>query len=444
MSRSLIVLISAMLFALFLLATTAALAADAGAVIASLATERAAKTQPIEDSSNAMVPFYRSLAGTAAKNIGEITRIAHFGDSTIEMDLLSGPMRRLLQKKFGDSGHGFILPSRPRPWYRPYDVAFKPGAPWICFDMGLSMAESPDRRFGLGGAIGNAYKPNAAVEIGTVKRGQVGQKVSRYEFLFPVEPAGGEVEIEVDGDRIGTLNTKGPAYQDAYAEISVPDGPHKIEVTAKRKGIRLQGIILERHTPGIVYDQLGVNSSGVTTYLSADAKHWQDQLAHRNPALVVIGLGANDNYPRIDLAIYKKKVRQLIVRAKTALPNSTILWMAPVDRAVKQGSALVSSPMLPKIVEVQRQAAKEEGIAFWSCFDAMGGEGSMGRWYHAKPRLGAGDLFHPTPKGGEALAELFYNALMQGFADYLEKNGMPAPAPTVARKSPLKKVEIRK
>ena len=53
------------------------------------------------------------------------------------------------------------------------------------------------------------------------------------------------------------------------------------------------------------------------------------------------------------------------------------------------------------LVTIQRRVALSHGAAFWSTFDAMGGEGSMARWVKAQPQLGGGDLTHPTPLGAE-------------------------------------------
>ncbi len=439
---AIIVLLPVFLLGLFVLAGRDATvwSADASAIISSLSAERAKKTQPIEDPAGHMAAFYQALARTAMKQPGAITRICHFGDSLIEMELVPGPERRLLQEKFGDSGHGFVLGGRPKPWYRPYDLYFEPHPEWISFDMGDR--NHRDRRFGLGGATAVAYKPGAELEVGTVASGRVGKSVSRFEILFPIEPTGGPIDVLVDGKRKGVVDTSGAGYQEGWAELSVPDGPHRLTVIAERDKIRLHGVILERTTPGVVYDAEGINGSGVNTYLSVQRENWIAQLRHRNPAMVVIGIGTNDTYYQLDISVYVKDLKQLLMRVREALPNSTLLLCAPLDRAVKQGDQLITHPMTPKIVAAQRQLAKEMGIAFWSAYDAMGGEGSMARWYNASPRLGAGDFFHPTPLGGEKIGEWLYWALMQGFATYLEQHGLPGAAPP-RPPDPLKKVEIR-
>ena len=60
---------------------------------------------------------------------------------------------------------------------------------------------------------------------------------------------------------------------------------------------------------------------------------------------------------------------------------------------------------LEKLVDVQKKIAAETGCAFFNTFHAMGGAGTMARWYNAKPRLVSADLIHPYPAAGRQIAE---------------------------------------
>ena len=46
-----------------------------------------------------------------------------------------------------------------------------------------------------------------------------------------------------------------------------------------------------------------------------------------------------------------------------------------------------SEPTIPRIVALQQRVAHETGCAFFDTYTAMGGEGTMARWYGAHPRL---------------------------------------------------------
>ena len=426
----------------FALSAVIAQADEKQNILQSLSEQRAFKTQAIEDPAGAMDHFYAALARTAAKKPGAMTRIAHFGDDLIEKELFSGPFRRRIQEKWGDGGHGFVLGSRSKPWYRPKNVFFKSSNSWISFNM--TETNVRDRCFGLGGATATAFKAGAEVKFGAKKTGRIGKKVSRFEILFPQEPTGGSVEIELDGKKYGILNTKSDRCRDSFAEILVPEGYHRLQLKATRKNIRIFGAVLEAGAPGVVYDALGVGESGVGTFLSVDETHWQNQLRHRRPNLVIIGVGANDVSETFNASYYRLSVKTLIDRIKKALPDSSILIMGPLDKGEKDGDKITTHKKVPGMVAAQREAAADSGAAFWSAYDAMGGKGSMARWYEATPRLGAGDLFLPTPKGGKRLAEMFYSALMQGFAEYLEKNPVPINSLPAPPEDSLAKVEIQK
>src|SRR5204862_1812785 len=81
----------------------------------------------IDDEGRVLDSFYKSLAATEAKTPGAITRITHYGDSPITNDGITGTARRLLQQRFGDAGHGFILIDRPWAWYGHQQITFSSG-----------------------------------------------------------------------------------------------------------------------------------------------------------------------------------------------------------------------------------------------------------------------------------------------------------------------------
>ena len=92
--------------------------------------------------------------------------------------------------------------------------------------------------------------------------------------------------------------------------------------------------------------------------------------------------------------------------------------ISPLDHGERYRGRVRTVPRLISLIEVQRRVALAEGCAFFSALDAMGGEGSMGRW--VKEGLGWGDMAHLTRKGGVVMGNLFFKALMKGFGDHLD------------------------
>lgn len=78
-------------------------------------------------------------------------------------------------------------------------------------------------------------------------------------------------------------------------------------------------------------------------------------------------------------------------------------------------------PSLPGLNAAQRDASSASGCAFWSAYEAIGGERSAARWNTARPQLLGADLSHPTRAGYRELGRLFYQAWIAAFVEWLEE-----------------------
>jgi hypothetical protein len=110
--------------------------------------------------------------------------------------------------------------------------------------------------------------------------------------------------------------------------------------------------------------------------------------------------------------------------------------MAPMDRGVRDDDGdIVTIPSIPALVAAQRRVARSEGVAFYNTFAAMGGMGTMARWYDDEPRLVTGDFTHPTYTGARQLGTMLVNALLKGFAEYKRNQGSQPCVPAVEQKA---------
>jgi hypothetical protein len=109
----------------------------------------------------------------------------------------------------------------------------------------------------------------------------------------------------------------------------------------------------------------------------------------------------------------------VIRRVKTAVPNASVLVMSPMDRGQRDSTGQITTvPTLPRLVGIQRRVAAEMECAFFNTFEAMGGEGTMGRWYLSQPRLVSADFMHPLPGGARKVGVLLDQALESGYRQY--------------------------
>lgn len=385
----------------------------------------------LEDpSGHAMDAFYARLRLTALaprEATGEdavVTRIAHFGDSTIALDGITMTTREALQLRFGDAGHGFVLAARGLLPYRHFQVRHETEGNWRMFD--LTHAGLSDGRYGLGGVqVRSASGATAWFASDDDEASRVGRSVSTFLVFHQRHPRGGEVAYRVDEGEWRTLDTESASVEDGVERIEVPDGEHRLSLrTAGHGETRLYGVALERPGPGIVYDSLGIVGARASRMLGFDPEHLRTQLAQRETNLVVIAFGGNDADDNRSEEDFFDTFRQVARLVRVARPEASCLLFAPLDQAERdeRGRVVTLAPV-PRIVSASRRAAEAEGCAFFDTWTAMGGEGAMGRWFRRSPRLSSGDFRHATPAGYRVIGHMFYRALLAGFRDYLERSG---------------------
>ncbi len=378
-----------------------------------------------------MDAFYARLAKTVAKEPGAVTRVLHYGDSVITSDFISGTMRRKLQKDFGDAGHGFILIANPWEWYFHNDVDHGASSGWT--SSRITGPFAGDGLYGLGGVVFKGAGANAF--FATTTKGDYGRKVSKFELFYLEHPQGGDVELSVESatkipgskPEVVRFSTKGPAKVSRKKSVAVTtpiENGAKLSVRAFGNGEdRLYGVVLEGDGPGVTYDALGANGARVRLLKGIDADHWKEQMALRDPALLVFQYGTNESEEGSVAKDYEEVLGEVLDRARAAAPNAACLVAAPLDRAEKGGTdGLRTKKVIPKLVDAQARVAKAHGCAFWNTFQAMGGEGSMAKWVRARPALGSGDFTHPTPAGAEVIGDLLHKSVLAGYEAWQAKH----------------------
>ena len=408
-------------------------APDEGAI--DQASDAPASGGSIVDPAHTLESFYASLARTDAKQAGAITRVTHYGDSPITNDGITAPVRRLLQTRFGDAGHGFILLDRPWAWYGHQNITFTSGGGWSIDSLMNPMVK--DGAFGLGGVDFRANGAGKYAKFGPATDGDTGKNFSRMDVYYLRQPNGGDFEMSVNGGSTKTVSTSNETAESGFFEIDAPQkGANTFEVKTSGGYVRMFGAVIENDGPGVVYDSLGVNGAYAGLLATVmNEQHWAVQLKHRNPNLVILNYGTNESQYASDdqMARYDRDLREVIRRVRVALPNVAVLIVSPMDRGTHQGGKVITLPSIPKIVEMQRRVAAETNCAFFDLFAAMGGQGTMAKWHEGKKHLVGGDLTHPTAAGADKIGELIYQALIDGYGRYLARHPLPKPK-TVAQK----------
>jgi lysophospholipase L1-like esterase len=385
----------------------------------------------LEDANGGLDRFYAALWRTERKEAGAVTRVTHYGDSPTTADLITGDIRAQLQARFGDAGHGFILLAKPWAWYQHRGVSLS-GAGWQVVP--ATHVEIRDGFFGLGGVSFTAGA-SARTHVHLEDAGQ-----SLFELYYLQQPGGGTVTVTAQemlrntardtardttqatqqNTTVTEIPTAGAAKSPGFADFTVAGGASDLELRTDGQ-VRLFGLTAEKPGPGVVYDSLGLNGASISVLAHTfNQQHWAAELRQRNPNLVVINYGTNEaDFSSFVDKHYEGELREAIRRLRAALPGASILVMSPMDRGYLAGPGEIETmDTIPRIVAIQRRVAAETGCGFFDTFTAMGGAGTMARWYASQPRLVSADFIHPYPAGGKIVATIFVTQIESGLSRY--------------------------
>jgi lysophospholipase L1-like esterase len=377
-----------------------------------------------DDPDGAMRHFYSRLRAVARREPGAMARVAVYSESINGSDWVTSHLRHRLAERFGDGGKGFAPIAPGWASQRHQDVRWEDVRGFRTYV--VNRGEAPGDRYGLGGVLAMARSEHARVRYATMDEGPVGRTVSRFRLLHQAFPGGGEVSIQVDDGAPTVFSTESAAIEDRAEEVVVPEGPHRFEVRARGEPVRLYGAVLENDGPGVVVDGLMLIGAFARILLHFDAAHWQAQIRERQPDLLVFWLGGNDASSRsmgFDPDRFVERYGAAIERARAGRPEASCLVMSVLDIAHRRGGAVRTSRKVRHVVDAQAEVARRTGCAYYDAFEAMGGAGTIWRWYRSSPRLASSDLKHLTRAGAHVVAMMIERALLRGYDAYLAEGG---------------------
>jgi lysophospholipase L1-like esterase len=390
------------------------------------------------DNAGSLDKFYAALVTLDSRPAHTNATVVHFGDSPTTADLITGDVRQQLQQRFGDAGPGFNLIAKPWAWYQHRDIDETDKGWKFTTAVGL-MREG---QFGIGGVGFDGGKD------ATARYKFSGASPNSVKLIWKNQLGGGSVAIDADDAEIATVSTATPVDQllqnaiattgtpsakpsavppPEFRTIQLPAGTKTVSLKVMDGSVHLYGVIFERNQQGLTYDSIGLNGASITVLSRAISKDMLKQsFIQLHPDLIVINYGTNEaGFASFIGKQYEGELRLAIARVHESAPNASILLMSPMDRGERgAGNAISTMDTIPKIVEIQRRVAADTGCAFFNTFQAMGGDGTMQRWYEGKPRLVGGDLIHPTPQGAKMVATSFVDQIQKGYTRYKSRIGL--------------------
>ncbi|WP_223650223.1 hypothetical protein [Hymenobacter psoromatis] len=374
--------------------------------------------------------FLAALRQTKAD--GSPVRIAYFGDSMIEGDLITSDLRNSLQVAFGGSGVGYVPIHTVAADFRE-TIHETASADWQEYNL-----VSPKLPAGFAlGISGHVFVPRVATAAADSTaaggaswvRFQTGQRfapVRRFArarlFYGPgAEPA--EVLATTDGHAVPHALSGQAALNELLLTPARP--ARQLRLDFKTPGPRpVYGVSFEG-TGGVVLDNFsfrGNSGMSLTRIPFRELAAFGKALDYR---LVILHYGVNVADARNKTyGWYERAMTRVVDRMQRAFPAASILIIGMSDKSSRLDGEFITDPSVPRLLAAQQLLAKHNHAAFWNLFEAMGGENSMVSWVEDSPPLANRDYTHVNPRGAHRIAGLLFDYLM---AEY-QHPGQPAPA----------------
>ena len=356
--------------------------------------------------------FYSKLRKLEENKSGKI-RIAYFGDSMNDGDLIVQDFRSLLQDNFGGYGVGFVSISSLSSASRG-SVYHKHSDAWHV--QSFITSKKPSTPFGIDGQVflaggGSGYWVSYAA--GTVKNSS-----SLYNptlFYGRSDNNGGYVNVSINKtikEQIHltpehALNVK-YLGQNTAKSVNLNFG--------NIQNIPIYGLDFSSNM-GVYVDNFSLRgNSGLTLVgLNSGLMNAFDRVLHYD--LIVLHYGTNVlNYGSHDYSFYEKGMKAVIHKLRACFPHADILVISTADKSSKINMKMETDPAVIALTKAQKNFSRNTGCGYIDLYSLMGGYGSMVDWVNR--HLANKDYTHFNVKGSKEVGTLLFQELENGYNKY--------------------------
>lgn len=367
--------------------------------------------------------FFQALQSLRLSPERSQVRVAYFGDSMIEGDLVSQTLRHNMQKLFGGEGVGYV-PATSSLWGFRKTIKHRFNeSQWSTYNV---LGEKPTGfEFGISGELflTKGWSPWITFS-GTDAYPETSQLHQARLFYGPPAQKNAYLLVDAAG-REDTTWLSGKALVNSVVLADSCGETLGIKVVAG-SDFPVYGVSMESPN-GLIIDNFGMRSSAGSQLSKINEESlalFQDELKYN---LVILQFGLNlVSAERTDYSRYETSLTSIVAAFKTAMPGADILIVSVGDKCTRQHGHWQTDPSVPHIIASQQRVAKQTDVGFLNLFEQMGGPNAMVQWVNSTPSLARRDYAHPTRKGAEKVAGILYRYLLDGYQTYTGEENLYA------------------
>ncbi len=367
-----------------------------------------------------LIPFFEKLYQLENNKKGNV-RIAYFGDSMTDGDMIVQDFRTAFQSQYGGKGVGFVAISSESAASRS-SITHEFSANWKM--QSYLNVKYPIRPFGVNGHV---FFNNDSINKSWVKFTANNRKFTAqldYPTLFfgSSDNQYGEISYKIGKD---TLYKKLIPKNILNTIVLSQSAVKSLKVDFKKsRSIPIYGFNFD-DGQGVHVDnfsQRGNSGIPISKFNVALMQSFQQKL---NYDLIVLHYGTNVlNYGTKNYNWYERSMIKTINRLKECFPGVAILVISTADKSSKYDMEMKTDSAVVPLSTAQKRFALKTQSGFVNLYSLMGGSGSMTKWVEEEPVLANKDYTHFNFRGSKKVSDLLYKQLDAAYQNYkvLRKN----------------------
>lgn len=349
---------------------------------------------------------------------GKRVRIAYYGDSMTDGDMIVQDFRGKYQKKYGGFGVGFI-PINVESSRSRGSVIHRYSNNWTT--QSYVNTKKPARGFGVSGGVFFVKDSTGSADLTLQAGGLATMKTLHSPTLYYAQSdnKNGLVQVIVNKD---TISKKLNAQKNVNKLTLYNAEVSKIKLNfVDSDSIGFYGVDVSSATGVQVdnYSSRGNSGLPISLFKPSIMQGFNQDF---NYSLIILHFGTNVlNYGSYNYSWYTKQMGRVVEHLKQCFPGASILVVSTADKSTKYDTAMQSDSAVVPLVKAQRKYALDKQVGFFNLYSAMGGQGSMVKWVEELPTRANKDYTHFNYNGAKQVASLMFDQIDKAYLVYKQK-----------------------
>jgi len=361
-----------------------------------------------------LIPFYEKLKQLESTGTGTV-RIAYFGDSQTDGDMIVQDFRTIVQDRYGGNGVGFVPISSESSSGRS-SVWHTHSKKWE--KISFVTSKNPATPFGVSGAYFLAEDNSGSCWV-NFKAGRSARNAFLHEpTLFYGNSTNGSAELEIISGSDTVIHPLPATEILNTVQLSATGTKEFFGRFRSAESVPLYGFNFD-DGKGVHVDNFSARGNSGLPLAKLDVavmNQFQSQLGYD---LIILHFGTNViGYNGTKYGWYERGMTKSIKNLRACFPDAAILVISTADKSSKYDLEMKTDTAVIPLRDAQRSYSISNGVAFYDLYSAMGGENSMVSWVEQTPSLAGKDYTHFNFRGARKVANMIHDFIQSGYTQY--------------------------